>query len=63
MKEVKSPCKNICRYNDKMCTACYRTIDEIASWLEYSNEEKLKIIEAAKERKLKIAGDYYGNPF
>lgn len=45
----KSPCKNICTLDTKgKCVGCFRTIDEIAFWDLYSENDKkeiLKVIE------------------
>ena len=57
---VKSPCKNICRYNSKHCTGCYRTIEEIASWGSLSDKEKRKIIKELPKRRMEDGQDYYG---
>ncbi len=43
MKE-KSPCINVCCYNDSgLCIGCLRTKKEISNWLYYSDEEKRKV--------------------
>jgi predicted Fe-S protein YdhL (DUF1289 family) len=50
--EVKSPCKLICRYDDnKMCVGCYRTMDEIVNWINYTDHEKLEVWKKIRERK------------
>ncbi len=43
---VKSPCVNICRMNPQTgyCEGCLRTIDEIACWSGYTDEDKLAVI-------------------
>lgn len=60
MEEVKSPCKLICRYNDGICTGCFRTLNEIENWSKYSNKEKLKVLENIEKRKPQQ--NYYGDP-
>jgi len=57
--EVKSPCKFICKYEDKYCVGCNRTMDEIVNWSTYTNEEKLKVLENISIRKSN--NNYYGD--
>lgn len=59
---VKSPCINICKYNNKHCIGCYRTIEEISNWTKYTDKEKKKIIKELPKRKLDDGQDYYGYP-
>ncbi|MHB8880861.1 MAG: DUF1289 domain-containing protein [Thermodesulfovibrionales bacterium] len=52
---VKSPCIRRCSLDDnKICPACYRSIDEIVSWPDAGNLTRQKILEAVKLRR---AGD------
>ncbi len=39
---VSSPCRGICQLDSdgKYCTGCLRTLDEIAGWSQFSDEEK-----------------------
>jgi predicted Fe-S protein YdhL (DUF1289 family) len=43
---VKSPCINVCRMDARTgyCEGCLRTIDEIACWSGYTDEDKLAVI-------------------
>jgi predicted Fe-S protein YdhL (DUF1289 family) len=43
---VASPCVNVCRMNATTgyCEGCLRTIDEIACWSGYTDEDKLAVI-------------------
>ena len=46
---IKSPCNNICRLDEyKVCVGCKRTLDEIAKWSSYTEQEKLEIIKRLK---------------
>lgn len=52
-KFVRSPCISVCDLNrDDVCEGCWRTIDEIAKWGIYSNDEKRDVIEKCKQRRL-----------
>jgi predicted Fe-S protein YdhL (DUF1289 family) len=44
--EIQSPCVKICVVHPeaRICTGCYRSIEEIAGWGRMSNEERASII-------------------
>lgn len=44
--EIQSPCVNICVVHPqaRICTGCYRSIDEITSWSKMSNEERAEVM-------------------
>jgi uncharacterized protein len=50
---IPSPCNSDCLIDPKtqLCKGCFRTIDEIISWIKLSNEEKQKIISQIEIRK------------
>ena len=50
---VASPCINVCRMDPRSgyCEGCLRTIDEIACWSGYSDEEKLAVLAKLPRRK------------
>jgi predicted Fe-S protein YdhL (DUF1289 family) len=52
-EKVPSPCNNVCQLDPDTgyCRGCLRTIEEIAGWVDYSNEEKLAVLERLEERK------------
>lgn len=45
--EVQSPCINVCVIHpeERLCTGCLRSIDEIAQWSRISNDERETILE------------------
>lgn len=50
--EVKSPCVKKCSLDqDKVCPACNRTVDEIMAWPDADDEQRHRILEAARLRK------------
>jgi len=55
-KEVDSPCVNICIVHPqaKICTGCFRTIDEISSWSNMSETERKGIIKELPNRSAKL---------
>ncbi|MBN1337774.1 MAG: DUF1289 domain-containing protein [Bacteroidales bacterium] len=62
MKEIKNPCRSICRYDEeKVCIGCHRTMEEAAGWPFFSEEQKAGILENIEERKnrIKTGSDNY----
>lgn len=53
MNEIKSPCIKVCAINTSSgyCKGCYRTIDEISSWMFLNNKEKKIILTKIETRK------------
>lgn len=45
--EVESPCVNICVIHPetRLCSGCYRSIDEISSWSRLTPEGRAEIME------------------
>ncbi|MEK6209407.1 MAG: DUF1289 domain-containing protein [Pseudomonadota bacterium] len=52
-KDIHSPCVNVCEMNPftGLCRGCFRTLDEIAGWLDFSVSEKLEVLECLDERR------------
>lgn len=50
--EVESPCVRICVVHPeaRICTGCYRTIDEIARWSKMDADERQEIMAALPDR-------------
>jgi predicted Fe-S protein YdhL (DUF1289 family) len=50
---VPSPCISICAMDEVtgFCKGCYRTIEEVASWLYYTDEQKTQVLENLRQRK------------
>lgn len=50
--EIASPCIQICVIHpeERICTGCYRTIDEITRWSRFSHEERAEIMDALPGR-------------
>jgi uncharacterized protein len=51
-----SPCNKICVLNSTgtLCTGCYRTLDEIAKWSEYSATEKWEVLSLLADRRVRF---------
>lgn len=45
-QEIESPCVQICIIHpaERICTGCYRSIDEITRWSKMSAEERTAIM-------------------
>lgn len=50
--EIESPCVRICVVHPeaRICTGCYRSIDEIGRWSKMSAEERREIMAALPDR-------------
>ncbi|WP_428925412.1 DUF1289 domain-containing protein [Marinibacterium sp. SX1] len=50
--EIASPCINICVIHpeERICTGCFRTLDEIAGWSAMAAETRAEIIAALPDR-------------
>jgi predicted Fe-S protein YdhL (DUF1289 family) len=55
--EVQSPCIQICVVHpeERICTGCYRTIDEITRWSRLSAEDRTRIMEELPARAPRLA--------
>lgn len=52
--EIESPCVKICVIHPqtRLCSGCYRSIDEIGSWSRMSPFERKEIMKVLPEREL-----------
>lgn len=50
--EIESPCVQICVIHpaERICTGCYRTIDEIRDWSRMTAEQRRQIMSELKDR-------------
>lgn len=50
--EVQSPCVKICvvHRETRLCTGCYRSMDEIAQWSRMTAQERREIMDALPGR-------------
>ncbi|EBA16367.1 hypothetical protein RSK20926_21619 [Roseobacter sp. SK209-2-6] len=50
--EIQSPCVKICVVHPeaRICTGCYRSIEEITGWSKMSNEERRGVMEELPTR-------------
>lgn len=53
LKEEGSPCVHVCLmdYAAGLCIGCYRTLDEITYWINYSAEQKRAVLAAVETRR------------
>jgi predicted Fe-S protein YdhL (DUF1289 family) len=51
--EVPSPCVSICAVDPAggYCLGCYRTLDEIAAWINFDSAERLAVWDAIAARR------------
>ncbi|HZI83647.1 MAG TPA: DUF1289 domain-containing protein [Casimicrobiaceae bacterium] len=50
---VPSPCVSICVIDPPtgLCAGCYRTLDEIAAWIDLSSDERRALLSMLRERR------------
>lgn len=50
---VASPCTSVCTIDQAsgLCAGCFRTLDEIADWIRFSDEEKRAVVDALPSRR------------
>ena len=55
---IASPCVNVCVIDQqgRLCTGCYRTLDEIAAWSQGSDAWRRAVMAALPERKAASKG-------
>ena len=51
-KEIESPCVRVCVVHPeaRICTGCFRSIDEITRWSKMSAEDRREVMEALPDR-------------
>ena len=55
---IKSPCIGLCSLNiDKICLGCYRSLEEIGTWLQLDNQSKTQILANCHNRKAVLDND------
>lgn len=54
---IPSPCISVCRMDpfEDRCVGCLRTLDEIAHWREYSQQDREQIMRELLQRRTKRA--------
>lgn len=54
--EPASPCIGVCMMdpNTKLCDGCFRTLDEIGAWWDYTPGEKRTVLTQLAERRQKL---------
>ncbi len=55
-EEIESPCVKICVVHPeaRICTGCYRSIDEIAAWGRMSREDRRAVIDDLPARRARL---------
>lgn len=53
LEDLTSPCVEVCQldYVNKVCAGCFRTLDEIAAWMNCNDDEKRRILANVEKRK------------
>lgn len=53
--DLYSPCNGFCNIDSKtnLCRGCFRKMSEIVEWQNYSDIQKMEVLERVKQRKEK----------
>jgi predicted Fe-S protein YdhL (DUF1289 family) len=53
MANMLSPCIDVCTIDGatRLCVGCYRTLDEIAAWPRFSQEERAAVMASLAQRR------------
>ena len=51
-KKMQSPCEKICVIENGYCLGCNRTQEEIANWINYTDEERERIMDELFDREV-----------
>ena len=54
--EVASPCISVCEMDQAsgLCTGCYRTLSEIATWSRLPNQQRWEIVQSLRDRRQQL---------
>lgn len=54
--EPLSPCMGVCVVNPQtqLCDGCYRTLEEITAWWDYTPAQKRTVLEQLEQRQARI---------
>ena len=52
-RRLPSPCVSVCEMDGVtgLCKGCFRTLEEIAGWSGFSDEQRLQVIARLRERR------------
>ena len=55
-KKVETPCVSVCMMNadEELCYGCYRTLEEIAGWQNYTPKERDNVLQKLQRRKILV---------
>jgi predicted Fe-S protein YdhL (DUF1289 family) len=54
-----TPCIRVCKMDNQsgLCSGCFRTLDEIANWLKYTDEQRTYINKMLEIRRELLCSD------
>jgi hypothetical protein len=54
--DIPSPCTSVCTIDQEtgLCVGCYRTLDEIAGWIDLSTEQKRTLLATLLTRRARV---------
>jgi hypothetical protein len=56
---IESPCTSVCVIDPVtgLCAGCFRNLDEIAGWIDFSTERRRAVMEALARRRERFGAD------
>lgn len=62
-EDPASPCIGVCTLNDRtgLCEGCFRSLAEIAGWIDYSPEQKREVLGKVEERCERLFDDAWSD--
>jgi len=61
-KPIPTPCVQVCVVDGEsgLCLGCYRTLNEVARWSAFTDEERSSIMTALPSRRVRIRPEKLG---
>jgi predicted Fe-S protein YdhL (DUF1289 family) len=54
-QKINNPCIQVCKYDDnQVCIGCYRTMEETRDWIDYTEKEKVEVLQKVEKRKAPV---------
>ena len=55
LRAIPSPCIGVCMLDaERMCLGCHRSVDEIARWAQFDDEERRRLMEQELPRRARL---------
>lgn len=56
---IESPCvRKCCLDDDDICLGCFRTLEQITGWTQFTDEQKRKVLQSCEQRRQKYRDNF-----